>query len=73
VRKEGARVREALVEAIEDELWRPSHLKMRRDGSPTLAIGLRINPYECRCENFGHAEEDRGAIPRSSKKQTDLL
>ncbi len=49
VRKEGARVREALVEAIGRALWRPSRPRMRQGGSPTLAIGLRINPYEYRC------------------------
>ena len=25
---------------------------MRRAGSPTLAIGLKINPYEYRCKNY---------------------
>ena len=47
VRKVGARVREALVEAI-GRLWRPSRPKMRQVGSPTPAIGRRINPYEYR-------------------------
>jgi transposase len=46
VSKEGARVREALVEAK----GRPSRSKMRQAGSPMLAIGLRINPCEYRCQ-----------------------
>ena len=50
VRKEGARVREVLVEAIGRALWRLSRPKMRWAGSLTLAIGHRINPCEYRCQ-----------------------
>jgi transposase len=51
VRKEGARMREALVEAIGRALWRPSRQKTLQAGSPTPVIGLRINPYEYRCQS----------------------
>src|SRR5215217_3241269 len=43
---------------------------MRRAGSPTLAIGLKINPYEYRCERLKHnisrAETpwSLGSVPR---------
>jgi transposase len=49
-KKEGARVREALVEAIGRAFWRPSRSKMRQAGLPMPAIGLRINLYEYRCQ-----------------------
>jgi hypothetical protein len=48
--KVGARTREALVEAIGRALA-ASRPKKRQASSPTLAIGLRINPYEYRCQN----------------------
>jgi transposase len=50
VRKEGARVREALVEVTGGERWRLKRSKRRQDSSPMLAIGPRINPYEYRCK-----------------------
>jgi transposase len=50
VRKVDARVREALVEAIGRALAAVTPEPMRQSGSPTLAIGHRINPYEYRCE-----------------------
>ena len=46
----GARVREALVEAIGRALAAVTLQKMRRDGLPMLAIGPKINLYEYRCE-----------------------
>jgi transposase len=49
VRKAGARVREALWWRRKPKRWRLSRSKMRQVGLPTLAIGLRINPYEYRC------------------------
>ncbi len=42
-------MREVLVEAIGRALAAVTRSKMRQAGSPMLAIGLRINPYEYRC------------------------
>jgi hypothetical protein len=64
VRKEGARMREALVEAIGRALWRPSRQKTLQAGSPTPVIGLRINPYEYRCRTHDLTNKLPEAEPR---------
>jgi transposase len=56
VRKEGARVREALVEAIARALAAVT-IEDAGAGSLMLAIGHRINPYEYRCEKYASSEQ----------------